>query len=57
MADVVDYSPHYLEVKKKMDQAHRLILEGKIATAVATLDEVLVELRLMRTAVNNHGRK
>ena len=55
MKDKVDYAPHYLETKKKLQEAHELLLKNKFKEAATTIDQIIVELRLMRTAVKSHA--
>lgn len=55
MKDKVDYAPHYLESKKKLQEAHELLLKNKFKEAATTIDQIIVELRLMRTAVKSHA--
>jgi hypothetical protein len=55
MSNKVDYAPHYLEAKKKLTEAHELLLKNKFKEAASLIDEIVVELRLMRTAVKSHA--
>jgi hypothetical protein len=55
MKDKVDYAPHYLETKKKLTEVHELLLKNKFREAATTIDQIIVELRLMRTAVKSHA--
>ena len=55
MKDKVDYAPHYLEAKKKLTEVHELLLKNKFKEAAGLIDEIVVELRLMRTAVRSHA--
>lgn len=50
----VDYAPHYLEVKKKLTEAHGLLLKNKYEEAANLLSDAIVELRLMHIAVKSH---
>jgi hypothetical protein len=54
MKDKLDYAPHYLESKKKLTEAHELLLKNKFKEAAGTINEIIVELRLMRAAVKSH---
>lgn len=55
MKNRVDYAPHYLETKKKLTEVHELLLKNKFREAATTIDQIIVELRLMRTAVKSHA--
>lgn len=50
----LDFAPHFLETKKKLAQTHELLLKNKFKEAAGMIDEIVVELRLMRTAVKTH---
>lgn len=52
--DIVDYAPHYLETKKKLQEAHELLIKNKFKEAATIIDQIIVEMRLMRTAVKSH---
>lgn len=54
MKDMIDYAPHYLETKKKLTEVHELLLKNKFKEAAGTINEIIVELRLMRAAVKSH---
>lgn len=54
MKTKLDYAPHYLEAKKKLHEAHDLLLKNKFLDAAGIIDEIVVELRLMRAAVKSH---
>ena len=54
MKQKLDYAPHYLEAKKKLQEAHDLLLRNRFVEAAATIDEIVVELRMMRAAVKSH---
>lgn len=54
ITDQLDYAPHELEAKRLMKEAHQLLLVNDFVAAVATLDQAMAELRLMRTAVKSH---
>ena len=55
MKDRVDYAPHYLEAKKKLQEAYDMILEHKYTEALTLINEATVEMRLMRNAVKTHA--
>lgn len=50
----LDYTPHYLEVKKKLTEIYVMLNNREYVPAATTIDEALVELRLMRNAVRTH---
>lgn len=52
--DLLDYSRHYLEVKKNLTKAHELLNKKQFSEAASLIDEMIVELRLMRQAVKTH---
>lgn len=54
MKDKLDYAPHYLEAKKKLNEAHELLLKNRFVDAAGLIDQIVVELRLMRAAVKSH---
>ena len=56
MVDKVDYAPHYLAATQKLRTAYDLILEKQFVEAMTLLDQVAVEVRLMRTAVKSHAK-
>ena len=51
----VDYASHELHLKRLLKEAHVWLLDKEYAKAVPVLDEAIVELRLMRTAVKNYA--
>ena len=54
MKNRVDYAPHYLETKKKLTEVHELLLKNKFKEAAGMINEIIVELRMMRAAVKSH---
>ena len=54
MSNKLDYAPHYLEAKKKLTEAHELLLKNRFIEAAGVIDQIVVELRLMRAAVKSH---
>lgn len=54
MKDKLDYAPHYLEAKKKIQEAHELLLKNRFVDAAGLIDQAVVELRMMRAAVKSH---
>lgn len=51
---LLDYSVHELEIKKLMRDIDALLKKKQFIEAASLLDEVVVEARLMRTAVKSH---
>jgi hypothetical protein len=54
MKQKLDYAPHYLETKKKLQETHELLLKNRFVEAAAVINEIIVELRMMRAAVKSH---
>jgi hypothetical protein len=50
----LDYASHELEAKRLLKEIHGLLLDKDYVAAASTIDTVIVELRLMRTAVKSH---
>ena len=50
----MDYSPYYLDAKKKLDEAYDALKTNNFEEAATKLDEAVVELRMMRAAVKSH---
>lgn len=50
----LDYAPYELEAKKLLREVGELLKTNKYAKAAATLDDIIVELRMMKAAVNSH---
>jgi hypothetical protein len=46
-----DFAPHYLEAKKKLEEAHKLLIAGDYQNALIPLTEAIVELKAMRSSV------
>jgi hypothetical protein len=55
MKDKVDYAPYYLEAMTKLKEAHDLLLKHQFTPAIGKLDDVIVVVRLMRSAVKSHA--
>lgn len=54
MKNTLDYTPYYLATDAKLKAAYDLLKENKYIEAVHVLDEITVDLRMMRTAVISH---
>lgn len=54
MKNKLDFAPYYLDVKKKLQEVHELLLKNQFVEAASKLDEVAVEVRMMRAAVKSH---
>lgn len=50
----LDYSCHELEAKKHLKEVHKLVLVNKFAEAAEMVDHAIVELRMMKAALNSH---
>lgn len=50
----VDYAPHYLAATRDLKTVHDLVLEKKFSEARIILEKVMVDIRLMRTALMSH---
>lgn len=50
----LDFAPHFLEVKTKMNEIHNLLLKNEYAIAAAKIEFVIAEMRLMKAAINSH---
>jgi hypothetical protein len=50
----LDYASHELEAKRLLKEIHSFLLNKEFVAAASTIDAVIVELRLMRTAVKSH---
>jgi hypothetical protein len=49
----LDYTPYYLEAKRQLAQVHELLNKHRYIDAVSAIDEIVVELRMMRAAVKS----
>lgn len=54
MKHTIDYAPYYLDTKLKLKEAHELLLKSKFEEAATKVDEMIVELRMMRAAIKTH---
>lgn len=54
MKKPLDYSPYYLDAKTKLKEVHDLLNKQRYIDAASLLDEVVVELRMMRAAIKSH---
>lgn len=50
----IDYAPYYLEAKKKLSEAHALLNKQQYSEAASAINEIIVELRMMRVAIKSH---
>jgi hypothetical protein len=50
----LDFAPHFLEARKKINDAYILLNEKDYIPAATLVDEAIVELRLMRNAIKTH---
>lgn len=57
MKKPLDYSPYYLDAKAKLKEVHELLNKNNFIDAASIIDEIIVELRMMRAAVKSHVEK
>jgi hypothetical protein len=50
----LDYAPYELEAKKLMKEVSDLLKTNKHKQAAGIIDDIIVELRMMKAAVNSH---
>jgi hypothetical protein len=50
----LDYAPYELEAKKLLREVGELLKINKHAKAATTIDDIIVELRMMKAAVNSN---
>jgi hypothetical protein len=50
----LDYAPYELEAKKLLREIGELLKLSKYKQAATTIDDVIVELRMMKAAVNSN---
>jgi hypothetical protein len=50
----LDYAPYELEAKKLLREISELLRLNKYKQAATTIDDVIVELRMMKSAVNSN---
>jgi hypothetical protein len=50
----LDYAPYELEAKKLLREIGELLKLNKYKEAATTIDDVIVELRMMKSAVNSN---
>ena len=49
----LDYTPYYIDAKRKLDQVHIMLNKQRYLDAANLIDEIVVELRMMRAAVKS----
>lgn len=49
----LDYTPYYLEAKRQLAQVHDLLNKHRYVESLVAIDEIVVELRMMRAAVKS----
>lgn len=49
----LDYTPYYLEAKRKLDQLHNMLNRNRYVEAATVIDDIVVELRMMRAAIKS----
>lgn len=50
----VDFAPHYLLVEAHLKTVHDLLKRGNYVDAATFVDQMVVECRLLRTAIKSH---
>jgi hypothetical protein len=50
----LNYTAHELKVKELLKEIHEHLLRNNYVSAASTIDQAIVELRLMRAAVKSH---
>jgi hypothetical protein len=50
----LNYTAHELKVKELLKEVHVHLLESDYVAAASTIEQAIVELRLMRAAVKSH---
>lgn len=50
----VDYATHKIKADLLLKEVHKLLLNQEFVAAAATIEQAIVELRLMRGAVKSH---
>lgn len=50
----LNYTAHELKVKELLKEIHIQLLENDHVAAASTIEQAIVELRLMRAAVKSH---
>ena len=54
MKNTLDYTPYFLATDTKLKAAYDLLKENKYIEAIQVIDEMTIDLRMMRTAVISH---
>ena len=50
----LNYTAHEIKVKELLKEVHMHLLGQDFVAAASTIDQAIVELRLMRTAIKSH---
>lgn len=53
MQKTIDYTPHYLAADRKLQEAYELLKRDRWIEATTKVDEIVVELRMMRAAIKS----
>jgi hypothetical protein len=54
MRTKLDYACHEIEAKKLIREASDLLTRSRFVDALEMIDDAIVELRMMKAAVNSH---
>ena len=55
IAEMIDYAPHFEELKKLLREAHDLVNDHKYKEAEETALKLLVEAKLFLNAIRHNG--
>jgi len=50
----LDYAAHQLEVKKRLKEIHDKLLSNQHGEAASLVDNAIVEMRMLKAAINSH---
>lgn len=50
----IDYTPYYLSVNESLKNTYDMLKKNQFIEAATTIDEMIVELRMMKAAVKSH---
>lgn len=49
----LDYTPHYLNAKKHLNEIYQLLNNNKLSEGLVLLDELFADVRMMQLAVKS----
>jgi hypothetical protein len=53
----VDYAPHYLQVSNHLKVVHDLLKSNNYKDAATFAEQMMVECRLLRTAIKHYAQR